>query len=121
MPPKRLRLTIALLSIGFVIAIIVGVTLGLALATTKNIQNAENLQDTKPALPTQILDYQGRLITQFFSEEKREIVSFDELPKHLIDAILTREDQFTKASGSFIFSKPSWTSSAGVRFAAAAP
>ncbi len=94
MPPKRLRLTIALLSIGFVIAIIVGVTLGLALATTKNIQNAEHLQDTKPALPTQILDYQGRLITQFFSEEKREIVSFDELPKHLIDAILTREDQF---------------------------
>lgn len=94
MPPKRLRLTIALLSIGFVIAIIVGVTLGLALATSKNIQNAENLQDTKPALPTQILDYQGRLITQFFSEEKREIVSFDELPKHLIDAILTREDQF---------------------------
>jgi penicillin-binding protein 1A len=94
MPPKRLKLTIALLSIGFVIAIIVGVTLGLALATTKNIQNAENLQDSKPALPTQILDYQGRLITQFFSEEKREIVSIDEIPKHLIDAILTREDQF---------------------------
>jgi penicillin-binding protein 1A len=94
MPPKRLKLTIALLSIGFVIAIIVGVTLGLALATTKNIQNAENLQDSKPALPTQILDYQGRLITQFFSEEKREIVSIDEVPKHLIDALLTREDQF---------------------------
>ncbi len=94
MPPKKLRVAIALLSIGLVLAVTIGVTLGLALATTKNIQNAENFQDTKPALPTQILDYQGRVITQFFSEEKREIVSFDEIPKHLIDAILTREDQY---------------------------
>ena len=94
MPPKKLRVAIVLLSIGFVLAVTIGVTLGLALATTKNIQNAENLQDTKPALPTQILDYQGRLITQFFSEEKREIVSIDEIPKHLIDALLTREDQY---------------------------
>jgi len=94
MPPKKLKVAIVLLSIGFVLAITIGIALGLALATTKNIQNAENLQDIKPALPTQILDYQGRVITQFFSEEKREIVSIDEIPKHLIDAVLTREDQY---------------------------
>ncbi len=94
MPARNRKVTIVLLSVGFAVAIIIGVALGLALATTKNIQNAENLQDSKPALPTQVLDRNGRLITQFFSEEKREIVSIDEIPKHLIDAILTREDQF---------------------------
>ncbi len=94
MPPKNLKVTVILLGVGFLLAVIIGVTVGLALATTKNIQNAESLQDIKPALPTRILDRNGRLITQFFSEEKREIVSIDEIPDHLIDAVLTREDKY---------------------------
>jgi penicillin-binding protein 1A len=94
MPPKNLKVTIILLCVGFLLAVIIGVTVGLAVSTTQNIQNAESLQDIKPALPTQILDRNERLITQFFSEEKREMVSIDEIPDHLIDAVLTREDQY---------------------------
>ncbi len=83
-----------LIGSGFFLAVIVGIALGLALSATRNIQNLEQLQVHKPSLPTQILDSQGRLITQFFSDEKREIVSINELPKSLIQALLTREDRY---------------------------
>ncbi len=94
MPRRNRFITVLLLVIGFSISIVIGLSLGLALAATKNIQSLENLQEHKPALPTQILDRNGKLITQFFSDEKREIVSIDEIPKHLINALLTREDEY---------------------------
>jgi penicillin-binding protein 1A len=93
MPSRKRNITFLLVGIGFAAAAVIGVTVGLALATTRNIQTADSMQDIKPALPTQILDRNGKLITQFFSEEKREIVSIDQMPRHLIDAVLTREDQ----------------------------
>lgn len=84
----RLVLGFCLLS-----AVLVGVSLGVALAATKNIQNMENIGEQQPSLPSQILDSEDRLITEFFSDEKREIVSIDELPKHLVYALITREDR----------------------------
>lgn len=71
----------------------IGTGLGLAFAGTRNIRGLDIYGTDRPALPTQILDRQGRLITQFFSVEKREIIRFEELPRHLIDALLTREDR----------------------------
>ena len=71
----------------------VGVALGLAFAGTRNIRGLDIYETGRPALPTQLLDRRGRLITQFFSVEKREIIRFEELPPHLIDALLTREDR----------------------------
>ena len=48
-----------------------------------------------PKLPlgSKIYDIKGRLITEFFSDEKREIVSIKDLPPCLINAVITREDQ----------------------------
>jgi len=69
-----------------------GVGLGFALATTANTKNDENFVDLAPALPTKILDINGNLITEFASDEKREMVSLGELPRHLIHAVLARED-----------------------------
>ncbi len=77
----------------FVFAIIIGVAIGLAIATTKNIQATEKIGEYQPALPSQVLDRNGELITEIFADEKREIISIDELPKHLIYALITREDQ----------------------------
>ena len=74
-------------------AVLIGIGIGIAIGATKNIQNFENIGDYKPAVPSQILDIKDRLITEFFSDEKREIVSIDELPRHLIYALITREDQ----------------------------
>ena len=74
-------------------ALILGIGIGVAIASTRNIANVEDFTDFNPALPTRLLDIKGRLITEFFSEEKREIVAIKELPQHLIDAFIVREDQ----------------------------
>jgi len=69
-----------------------GIGLGLSLAMTANEKNVENFTDLAPALPTRLLDINGELITEFTSDEKRELVSLSELPLHLIHAVLSRED-----------------------------
>ena len=81
---------IAALTIIFVV--VIGVGLGLSLAETANIKNQENFIEFAPALPTKILDINGTLITEFSADEKRELISLSELPRHLIHAILARED-----------------------------
>jgi penicillin-binding protein 1A len=53
----------------------------------------ENFTEFNSALPTKLYDIKGRLITEFFSEEKRNPVSINQLPPHLIGAFLTREDE----------------------------
>jgi len=70
-----------------------GIATGIVIAAVENIYDLESLHDRESALPSQILDRHGRLITEFFSEENRELVSIDELPRHLIYALITREDQ----------------------------
>jgi penicillin-binding protein 1A len=74
------------------IAVVIGVGLGLSLAATANIMNLENFQEFNPALPTKILDINGTLITEFAADEKRELITLSELPRHLIYAVLARED-----------------------------
>ncbi|MDR2602690.1 MAG: PBP1A family penicillin-binding protein [Spirochaetaceae bacterium] len=71
---------------------LMGAGLGFALAATENTINQENFEVFSPALPTKILDAHGSVITEFSAEEKRELVSLSDLPKHLIYAVLARED-----------------------------
>jgi penicillin-binding protein 1A len=89
-PAKAARI---LLIVALVAAVVLGVSTGVALAATSNARNSENFSSPRLNLPSKIYDIKGRLITEFFSDEKREIVSIKELPKHLIDAFVTREDK----------------------------
>lgn len=66
---------------------------GFLLASIENIKQSERFTRFNPALPTRILDIRGDLITEFSSDEKREIVSFADLSSHLVHALLTREDR----------------------------
>ena len=75
-----------------IVVIIMGVALGFSLALTMNTINEENFVEFAPALPTRLLDSEGNLITEFASDEKRELVTLSELPRHLIHAVLARED-----------------------------
>jgi penicillin-binding protein 1A len=75
-----------------VLAAIIGIGLGFSLAETTNIKNQENFIVFAPALPTKILAINGTLITEFSADEKRETVSLSILPRHLIQAVLARED-----------------------------
>jgi penicillin-binding protein 1A len=70
-----------------------GYVWGRLLAESRNIQRDGRVGDYRPALPTRIYDRHGRLITEFFSEEKREIVPFERIPQHFVEALLTREDK----------------------------
>jgi penicillin-binding protein 1A len=90
---RTLRIARILLLATPVVAILVGILAGIGIAATNNISNSENFTDFKAALPTKILDIKGRLVTEFSSDEKREMITLKELPRHLVDAVLTREDK----------------------------
>ncbi|MFW5827190.1 MAG: penicillin-binding protein 1A [Alkalispirochaeta sp.] len=91
---KKWRVTlIALFAVLALGAAGVGIATGTAIAATRNIDTLDRIGEQRSALPSQLLDRNGRLITEFFSDENRELVSIDELPRHLIYALITREDQ----------------------------
>jgi len=97
---KRRVVFIALSFSFFACAILFGIFLGLNLAATYNVRNMEEITTSKPAIPSQLLDVNGRLITEFFSDEKRNLISITAIPKVQIYALLTREDApFYKHTG----------------------
>lgn len=84
---------LVLVSLLFLSAALTGGLLGLGLSYTVNTKNTENFTDFETALPTKLLDINGELITEFSSDEKREIISLKSLPPQMIAALLTREDR----------------------------
>jgi len=88
--------------------IILGViALGTGIGLTKLIITFNNLEDVKQldayshySIPSKLYDIKGRLITEFF-REKRDIVSYNDLPQNLIRAIIATEDnQFYEHHGA---------------------
>ena len=100
---KQLILVKIFLAVSISLAVLTGAVFGVIFAETKNISNTNKIGDYKPSLPSQILDINGELITEFFSDEKREIIPIKELPKHLINALITREDRDFFRHGGFSF------------------
>ncbi len=77
----------------FLSALFIGTGLGYFLSTSADTDVRGDLSEYKPALPTQILDRNGELITEIFSDEKRDIVPIQDIPKILIYALISREDE----------------------------
>jgi penicillin-binding protein 1A len=86
------KITLSALAI-VLVAVIGGTLLGLNLASTSNLKKMENFTDFNPALPSKILDIRGDLITEFASEEKRELITLEDVSPNMIHAILAREDR----------------------------
>ena len=84
---------IVLLSLLTLNAILFGALLGWGLSQTLNIKNTEYFTEFETALPTKLLDINGELITEFTSDEKREIIAYQDLPQQMVDALITREDR----------------------------
>jgi len=101
--PRLAKAARILIIVAIVAAVALGVSTGVAIAATSNARNSENFSSPKLNLPSRIYDIKGRLITEFFSDEKREMVSIKDLPKHLIDAVITREDQSFYTHHGFTF------------------
>ena len=82
-----------LISLLLFASVLAGAGLGKALAVTRNTINTENFTEFTTALPTKLLDINGELITEFASDEKREIIALNKLPPQMINALITREDR----------------------------
>ncbi len=81
-----------LLAAGALLAIFLGVITGLFLSESRNVRQGALIGNYNLAIPSQILDRNGKLLTEFFGSEKRDIIPLSEMPRHLVYALLTRED-----------------------------
>ena len=90
---KIKKSAIVTLSLFFCFSILLGASLGWVLSETRNIKNTEYFTEFETALPTKLLDINGELITEFTSDEKREIIAYQDLPQQMVDALITREDR----------------------------
>ena len=100
---KIRKSTVIWVCILFFAAICMGSLLGWGLSETQNIKNSEFITSFDTALPTKLLDINGELITEFASDEKREIISLNKLPQHMLDALLAREDRIFYSHKGFSF------------------
>ncbi len=79
-----------LLSCSLIIAIILGIVLG----NLNNMTEIDKLLDTKrPALPSILYDRNGEVITTFYSDEKRDLISLDSVPDFLVNGLIVYEDE----------------------------
>lgn len=100
---KIKKFPIVLLALFLLFSALIGAGLGWAISETINIKNSEFITEFDTALPTKLLDINGEVITEFASDEKREIISYQKLPQHLVDALITREDRIFFAHKGFSF------------------
>ncbi len=89
-----------------ILTIIIGVFLSLVLIKLNDMENIDTLLETKkPALPSVLLDKNGKIITQFFSDEKRDIVDLSMVPSELVRGLIAWEDEsFYNHHGFNLFS-----------------
>ncbi len=73
-------------------SVIGGMLFGYTTAQVKNCSGIENLKQFQPNIPTKLYDVEGELIAELF-QEKRQVISFDELPRNVINAFLSTEDR----------------------------
>ncbi|MDA3899775.1 MAG: PBP1A family penicillin-binding protein [Spirochaetes bacterium] len=69
-----------------------GVIFGYIVSEVKNFSGIDNIKQFQLSVPTRLYDVNGELIAELF-REKRELISFDEIPQTLINALLATEDQ----------------------------
>lgn len=88
------RRTVLLVFTGILVvsAALLGTATGLSIAVNRNTRNMDELMASRPAIPSRLLDINGELITEFVSDEKRDIVPITSLPENQLYAVLTRED-----------------------------
>ena len=89
---KLIRFDKIIISILLVISIIGGLIFGYVISEVKNFSGIENLKRFQPSIPTKIYDVNGELVAELF-HEKRELISFEMLPRNLINAFLSAEDR----------------------------
>lgn len=83
------KVIVTCLVIGSVAA---GAFFGYITSSINNFSGIQELKRFQPSVPTKLYDVNGELIAELF-QEKRDIVSYEELPPNLINAFLATEDK----------------------------
>lgn len=74
------------------LAVVTGVAFGMAMAGSRNFRVEDSYTHLEEDLPSVILDSDGNTLKELFAEKRVE-VPLEDLPKHLVYALLAREDQ----------------------------
>ncbi len=64
-----------------------------------NLPKLDNMQDYRPALGSVVLARDGRVLGEYFDDERRYIVSVDDIPEHVVQAFLAAEDEHFYSHG----------------------
>lgn len=83
------RIIISSLAFG---AVLGGLIFGYIFSEVNNFSAMKDLRKFQPSVPTKVYDVNGILIAELF-KERRDLVTFDELPQTTINAFLATEDQ----------------------------
>ncbi len=88
----RFFLLIIMTSVLLVGTLSLAAIIGFSFGFTNSNNMRDLLQDREAAVPTQILDRNGKLISELVGEQKRTIIYFHELPIETVSALISRED-----------------------------
>ncbi|HEY8279374.1 MAG TPA: PBP1A family penicillin-binding protein [Bdellovibrionota bacterium] len=58
-----------------------------------NLPKLDNMQDYRPALQSVVLARDGRVLGEYVDDERRYLVSIEEIPEHVVQAFLAAEDE----------------------------
>ncbi|OQA70788.1 MAG: Penicillin-binding protein 2D [Parcubacteria group bacterium ADurb.Bin247] len=78
-----------------IVLILAGIILGLSLFLyyTKDFPRPDSLSERSFVEPTKIYDRTGKVVLYtIYGEEKRDIIPLDNIPKHLVHAVVSAED-----------------------------
>lgn len=84
---------IVVLSLVLVTALSLGSMLGLTFSVSHIIEEQETIGHIELSLPTRVYSLDGELVTEFFGDERRELVLYEEIPRQTVLALLAREDK----------------------------
>lgn len=77
----------------FVLSGIVFFTFQTVLSFIEDLPDLEDFTPAENALTSKIYSYDGTLIDTFHGEENRELVSYEQIPKNLINSVVAIEDE----------------------------
>jgi Membrane carboxypeptidase/penicillin-binding protein len=76
----------------FLIAVILGILVGLLLVYQRSLVKISELEDYSPSIMSIVYDCNGNIIGEF-AIEKRIPINYSDIPPHLRYAIITAEDR----------------------------
>jgi len=89
---KKFRVPLIAKILGGVVVLIAGTFFGAYQYFSRDLPSTARLEMIEPALKTQVFADDGSLVGEFYIED-RALVRLEDIPKHLIDAIIAVEDR----------------------------